>query len=150
MGGECDPWLRRLCEAAAATSAPTPRFGHGDLTPAQFLFGGRAVAVVDFDDVAVAEPALDLGRFLAHLRLGLARHRAEGDADRLGGALLAAYREGSRRRDLPPISAALASRVALCSSLSLLDSALRACRQLKNIRVARAFAALSEEAACLS
>ncbi|MBO0795390.1 MAG: phosphotransferase, partial [Ktedonobacteraceae bacterium] len=50
--------------------AQPERYGlaHGNFKPSQILFTGEAIAVVDFDSVCLADPALDIGYFLAYLR----------------------------------------------------------------------------------
>ena len=53
----------------SATASPDMVLSHGDFTPAQVLLDGQDVAVVDLDTLCWADPALDLGRFLAHLEL---------------------------------------------------------------------------------
>ena len=52
---------------------------HGDFTHTQLLFDGTSPALIDFDTVCHAEPALDLGQFTAYLRLVAAK--AVGTAD---------------------------------------------------------------------
>ena len=42
---------------------------HRDFYPDQVLVEGRRLAVLDLDDAAMSEPALDVANFLAHLRL---------------------------------------------------------------------------------
>src|SRR3712207_8430077 len=60
--------FRSLGEAAAECD-PLPLVpSHGDLTPGQILFDGARPGLLDFDTVCQAEPALDLGQFLAYLR----------------------------------------------------------------------------------
>jgi aminoglycoside phosphotransferase (APT) family kinase protein len=67
-----DGALRRA--RAAAGHHPEPAaLAHGDLTPSQLLLDGTVVGVVDLDGVCQAEPAFDLGRFLAYLWAGLAK-----------------------------------------------------------------------------
>ena len=57
----------RLSAALAADAGDDPPLvlAHGDLTPGQLLMSVLGVAVVDVDTLCRAEPALDLGRFLA-------------------------------------------------------------------------------------
>ena len=64
-------------ETLAATSAETLRPTHGSYKPSQLLFRCGAAVVVDFDQFALADAALDVGYFLAYLRPpGLWYHRA--------------------------------------------------------------------------
>ena len=45
------------------------RLLHRDLHPGQVLVDGNRLAIVDWDDAALGEPAVDLANFAAHLRL---------------------------------------------------------------------------------
>ncbi len=63
----------RLAEAVAAGLAEAPwrwRVLHGDWHDQQVLVGPAGVQLVDFDDAALGEPALDLGTFVAHVAAG--------------------------------------------------------------------------------
>jgi Ser/Thr protein kinase RdoA (MazF antagonist) len=65
-------WFERIA-ALAEQSVPLHRcLSHGDFKYEQLLFDGARSALVDFDAVCQAEPALDLGKFLAHLRVDAA------------------------------------------------------------------------------
>ncbi|HEV7466795.1 MAG TPA: phosphotransferase, partial [Candidatus Dormibacteraeota bacterium] len=73
---ETAAWLDGALQRARAAAGHRPEpaaLAHGDLTPSQLLLDGTAVGVIDFDGVCQAEPAFDLGRFLAYLWAGLAR-----------------------------------------------------------------------------
>jgi thiamine kinase-like enzyme len=68
---------RRMGELAAALPAwldHLPEWGaeisliHGDCKPSQFLIGSEHVALLDFDHCGMADPANDVGTFLATLR----------------------------------------------------------------------------------
>src|SRR5207247_2136883 len=63
---EVDEWL-------AGSRPMGPRLCHGDFRHSQILFEGPARALLDLDTLCQAEPALDLGHFLAYLRLSVAR-----------------------------------------------------------------------------
>ena len=43
---------------------------HGDCKPSQFLIADGAVTLLDFDHCGMADPATDVGTFLASLRQG--------------------------------------------------------------------------------
>lgn len=55
-------WLERLDQWAATTCLV-----HGDCKPAQFLISGERVALLDFDHCGMADPAVDVGTYLATL-----------------------------------------------------------------------------------
>jgi aminoglycoside phosphotransferase (APT) family kinase protein len=42
---------------------------HRDFYHDQVLVGGHGLSILDWDDAAMSEPAIDVGNFLAHLRL---------------------------------------------------------------------------------
>lgn len=63
--------------AVAATLTETPLVSaHRDLHPRQIVVGGAGVALIDLDDAAQAPAGLDVGNFVAHLRMDAANgHR---------------------------------------------------------------------------
>jgi Ser/Thr protein kinase RdoA (MazF antagonist) len=67
---------------AAALTAPEwrPRPVHRDFYHDQLLVQDGRLAVLDFDDAAMSEPAVDVANFLAHLRLLAIEQPARGDA----------------------------------------------------------------------
>lgn len=54
--GTLDQWGARTCLV------------HGDCKPSQFLINGQRAALLDFDHCGMADPAVDLGTFLATLQ----------------------------------------------------------------------------------
>ena len=131
--------------AALLVEPPEPPavvLSHGDFTPAQVLLDGGAAALVDLDTVCWADAALDLGRFTAHLELLASRYG--GQAGRalvrdLVRSFLDAYGAVDRRT---ATAAAASERIAFYRSASLTRSALNACRQLKEHRLALALSLL--------
>ncbi len=123
-----------LAEGGRARGWLAPVLAHGDLTPSQVLLGepGR-IGLVDVDTVCLAEPALDLGRFLAYLHVtALRRSRRTGPllAD-LTEPFLAAYLEA---RGMPG-DGDLRTRVFAYRALALARAGARACWQLKDGRL---------------
>jgi aminoglycoside phosphotransferase (APT) family kinase protein len=57
-----------LCATLEALPADTLRPGHGSYKPSQLMVRDGAVFLVDFDQFCLADPALDVGYFLAYLR----------------------------------------------------------------------------------
>ena len=114
---------------------------HGDFTPSQLLLDAHAsgaprVSVLDLDTTCRADPARDVGRFLAHLHL--AGVKAGGDAawPRLG-TLTEAFLEAYQEVIWPwvEVDESLLHRVAAHRAASLARSALHACRALKDRRL---------------
>jgi aminoglycoside phosphotransferase (APT) family kinase protein len=66
--------MAELAGALAASLEQLPRWGetlgvvHGDCKPSQFLIGNGPTALLDFDHCGMADPATDVGMFLATLR----------------------------------------------------------------------------------
>jgi aminoglycoside phosphotransferase (APT) family kinase protein len=117
---------------------------HGDYTPSQVLSTrGRVTGLVDFDAVCWGDPAMDLGRFLAHLDLLVTKvsmNRGPTLTVELAGCLLRAYHDASAGRVL--IGHEFMRRVAAYRALSLATSAVRSCRQLKDRRLSVAMSLL--------
>jgi hypothetical protein len=67
-----------------------PTLVHRDYHEKQILVGGAQTIVIDFDTLCRADPALDVGNFLAHQKL--AELQGRGDARRLEAAFLDGYR----------------------------------------------------------
>lgn len=82
----------RMLELAGALAGALPnlaRWGeetslvHGDCKPSQFFVGPKGVAILDFDHCGMADPASDVGNFIATLRQHAARHELKARAARV-------------------------------------------------------------------
>ena len=148
LGVQFQTWLERIESYAEESDALLPRFCHGDYTYAQVIFDGRQSGLVDFDTVCQAEPALDLGQFLAYLRA--AAHKARKAATpgttpigvQLGEHFLDAYiaAAGEQIED----AERLRIRVSVYEVVSLMRMALHSWQQLKATRLENAIAVLEE------
>ncbi|MDQ3781216.1 MAG: aminoglycoside phosphotransferase family protein [Chloroflexota bacterium] len=76
MRGRCPPLAVQAERCLALVEAGRSRIGdwrwcptHRDCYHEQFLFGSAGLAVLDLDDAAMSEPALDVANVLAHLWL---------------------------------------------------------------------------------
>jgi ABC-type multidrug transport system fused ATPase/permease subunit len=148
LGAQFQTWLERIESYAEESDALLPRFCHGDYTYAQVIFDGRQSGLVDFDTVCQAEPALDLGQFLAYLRA--AAHKARKAASsgatpigvQLGEHFLDAYiaTAGEQIED----AERLRIRVSVYEVVSLMRMALHSWQQLKATRLENAIAVLEE------
>jgi aminoglycoside phosphotransferase (APT) family kinase protein len=131
--------------APGAVEAPEDVvLSHGDFTPSQVLQGGPVPAVVDLDTLCWADPALDLGRFLAHLHLIGRKAGGPGARERVdevAGAFLLGYAEVGARA---AAAAQASDRIAFYMATTLARSALHSCRQLKAERHALAVSLLEE------
>jgi aminoglycoside phosphotransferase (APT) family kinase protein len=139
-------WLERglaRAEAELAATAPqAPCPCHGDLKHNQILFDGRRWALVDFDTVCLAEPALDLGHFLAYLRLKAGAAGGPEIAAALADGFLAAYAEAAAGTG----TAAPADRVRGYEALSLLGRAVHSWQKRKLRRLAAIVGLLEDRA----
>lgn len=141
-----EPWLRQLL-ARAIRPALGGGLCHGDFTIGQVLFEGGESGLVDFDSACQGEPALDLGQFLAHLRIA-GTHPGTVQSSVLAAELserfLHAYVAALPHRvDV----GRLADRVAVYKVVSLLRRAVRSWQKFKPGRVDAALTALQEEMA---
>lgn len=114
---------------------------HGDFTPSQLLRMPREViGLLDLDTLRLAEPATDLGRYLAYESVRLARRERRDPADPPGAV---ADHVRSRVDELYAVvlaaygvtDPALAERVVAHARLQLTLLALRAARRFKDDRV---------------
>jgi len=98
---------QRLAEQLAtrleALQPDTYRPAHGGFKASQLLFHSQRVFVVDFDHFCLADPALDVGYFLAYLRpSGLWYHRPgmRGWFEDSAASFINAYRQALRERSI--------------------------------------------------
>src|SRR5437660_4436026 len=143
IGGDAAELVRRLVPAqerardtAIRTRAQPAVLAHGDLTPSQLLVDGPQVGLVDLDGARQAEPAFDLGRFVAYLRVAAAKAGAAPTAE-LGAHLLEAYRTAGGS----PVDE---RRVEAWATAALVQMAAHSWRELKAGRVRLACAVLEE------
>ncbi|HEX9438570.1 MAG TPA: ABC transporter transmembrane domain-containing protein, partial [Roseiflexaceae bacterium] len=153
LGARFQSWLERI-ETYAEESDPLRLcFSHGDYTYAQVIFDGPQSGLVDFDTICQAEPALDLGQFLAYMRVAAHKARKAAAAtpnpigEQLGARFLDAYiaAAGDHLED----AERLRVRVSVYEIVSLMRMALHSWQQIKPARLENALAVLEEEIACL-
>jgi Phosphotransferase enzyme family len=143
FGDRGQSWLERIAAHAERSRPLGLRLSHGDFKYPQLLFDGAACALVDLDTVCEAEPALDLGKFLAHLRAeARTMHERESVSSPLAERFLRAYVDtaGDRLED----EGQLRRRTTLYEAIALLHMALRAQQNLKEKRVEITTALLEE------
>jgi hypothetical protein len=142
--GRARSWLERIAALDAATAPLEPCLAHGDFKHEQVLFDGERCALVDVDGLCRAEPALDLGKFVAHLRYETRRIAAETSlGDQLAERFVGAYIGAVGVRGEPAIRA----RTAVYESVALLRLALRAHHDLDEARRDRTAVLLDERLA---
>jgi len=141
-------WLDSIAACAAASDPWPACFSHGDFSASQLVFSGDQCGLIDFDTVCQAEPALDLGQFLAYLRLAArkAGGSASGDGKETTERVCARFLEeymnacgyAARERDR------LQARVRLYEMVSLLRLVFHSWRKFKGARLALAAGLLRE------
>jgi hypothetical protein len=121
-GDRAQAWFERIVTLAEQSEPLRLCLSHGDFKYEQLLFDGARSALMDFDAVCQAEPALDLGKFLAHLRVEARL------GDELAEEFLRAYvsAAGDRLED----ERRLRRRTALYETVSLLHLTLWSQRNL--------------------
>jgi hypothetical protein len=134
-----------LVETRGAATAGLPLCqSHGDFTYTQLLFDGPRSGLVDFDTFCQAEPAFDLGRFLAYLRF--AETKARGGLavmDRVELIEQLAERFTSAYTRAGGDTAAL-ERVDAYEALSLIRQAAHSWQNLKGTRLDHVLTVLDE------
>jgi len=136
--------------AAAADHDPLPqRLSHGDYTPNQVILHEGGSGLLDFDDICRAEPALDLGRFCAYLRL--AARKSAGGNDGGGEGLCRRFlTEYERAAGVPERNrAGFDGRVAAYERVTLARIVVNSWRELKPARTACALSVLEERMTCV-
>jgi hypothetical protein len=131
----------RLGAVAEGTPPQSPTLAHGDFTPSQLLDAGSQVGILDFDGMCQAEPALDLGRYLAYLRMTVAKSGSSA-GDAVTSRFLATYLAVGGR----PASEA---RAEIYAMTSLVRMAAHGWQQLKPARLRLACAVLERQVARL-
>jgi aminoglycoside phosphotransferase (APT) family kinase protein len=153
LGARLQSWFEQAT-TYAGQSTPLPLcFSHGDYTYTQLIFHDQQSGLVDFDTICQAEPALDLGQFLAYQRLAILKDQRP-DAPLPAAAteqLCAIFRDTYCAARGPMIGDArqLQERVALYEVLMLLRLAIHSWQKLKVSRLTHALTLLEERTACL-
>jgi len=142
-------WLQRLA-AHARRSEPLPaRLCHGDFKHTQLLFDGPRTGMVDFDTICLAEPALDVGHFVAYLNTQVEKMQRRGKAGApprdLGERFLREYLAATGVDELR-----LRSRMAIYEAASLLRMALHSRQKFQDVRGEGTAALLEERMPLLS
>jgi hypothetical protein len=154
VGGRPEELAARLREQLEAAPAQTMVPAHGSFKPAQLLIrGGDDVVVTDFDQMCLADPALDLGYFLAYLRPSALWYHRRGARPWYDGAaqlFCSAYRRAAADlgRDETAVGGALA-RARLYEAALIFKIASRRPNRLQSARVGELSAMLDEIESCL-
>jgi aminoglycoside phosphotransferase (APT) family kinase protein len=144
LAARFEPAVLSLESSASESIADGEVTAHGDFSYSQLLFSGGRRGIVDFDGVCRAEPALDLGHFLAYLRFAVVKAAGVDDAARfapLTGELEARFLDTYRSASGPGAGVA-DERIGLYEKASLARLALHAWQKMKPQRLGWLLAAL--------
>jgi hypothetical protein len=123
--------LKGLKALAPSIYCPLPVLIHGALYPAECLMDGNVLTILDLDNLCNADPAIDLGNFLGHLRWKSRQLEwSPEEARRHEETFLKAY-----RADMPPD---LMHRIDFYTRASMLRIAARLALQPENLPLASA------------
>lgn len=151
--------IKRLSEILAAyLETPlltAPRLAHGGFKSSQVLFAQQQVYVVDFDGLCLADPALDVGYFLAYLRPSGLWYRRPGTREWFEGAAAdfrraygqALLQQGEEQQDGVD---GILQRARWYEAALLFKIATRRVNRLQSARYGELAALLHEVAACLA
>ena len=152
LGAQLQAWSEQA-EASASRSQPLSLcFSHGDFSYTQLIFDGTQSGLVDFDTVCQAEPALDLGQFLAYVRVAVLKARKPTPelaalTEQICAQFVQTYTiaAGERLEDAERLRA----RASVYEIISLLRLALHSWQKLKGSRLEYVISILEERVSCL-
>jgi aminoglycoside phosphotransferase (APT) family kinase protein len=153
FGARAQSWLERIAALGEPSEPLKPCLCHGDFKHEQLLFDGAGSGLVDFDSLCQAEPALDLGKFLAHLATEAEKIQRRASvssslADELAEQFLRRYvgASGDKLED----ERRLRLRTTLYETIALLRLALRSQQDLDANRLAMTAGLLEERISALA
>jgi thiamine kinase-like enzyme len=143
----------RVAERLEATATPAARTAHGSFKSAQLLFRGNRLFITDFDQLCAADPALDVGYFLAYLRppsLWYRRRDARDWYDQLERVFLDTYTRTLAELGCARLRAGqVAARSHLYSAALMFKIANRRPNRLNSVRAGELDAMLAEIGRCV-
>jgi phosphotransferase family enzyme len=152
VGALVRSWLDQTVEFAQAFPAMPLCFSHGDFRYTQLIFEGTNGGLVDFDSICQAEPAQDLGQYLAYQRLSIVRVRGSKSplspeaSEHLCAIFLDAYIDVSKGWITD--EEVFRGRVAIHELISLIRLALHSWEKLKGSRLKQTLSLLEERIEC--
>ena len=152
LHAQIDSWINETIAFSHAYPAMPHCFSHGDFTYTQLIFDGSGGGLVDFDSICQAEPAQDLGHYLAYQRLNIIKDEdpnfpfAPDAIERLCALFLDTYIEASRGWIAD--EAHLRGRVAAYELISLIRLTLHSWEKMKGSRLRQTILLLEERVEC--
>ena len=148
LGAQINSWIQQTVDFAKAYPAMPLCFSHGDFTYTQLIFDGKEGGLVDFDTMCQAEPAQDLGHYLAYQRLNIIKDQdpnapfAPEAIEHLCALFLDTYIEVSK--EWIPDEAQLRGRVAVYELISLIRLTIHSWEKMKGSRLKQTIPLLEE------
>ncbi|HJR79783.1 MAG TPA: phosphotransferase [Anaerolineales bacterium] len=152
IGAQVKSWINQTVEFAQAYPAMPACFSHGDFTYTQLIFDGKNGGLVDFDTMCQAEPAQDLGHYLAYQRLNIIKDQdpnspfPSDEIEHLCAVFLDTYIETAKA--WIPDEELLRGRVAIYELISLIRLALHSWEKMKGSRLKQTMTLLEERIEC--
>ncbi len=152
LGAQVKSWINQTVEFAQAYPAMPLCFSHGDFTYTQLIFDGTAGGLVDFDTMCQAEPAQDLGHYLAYQRLNIIKDQDPNSPyhpeaiERLCTLFLDTYIGVSKGWIAD--ESLLRGRVAIYELVSLIRLTLHSWEKMKGSRLKQTISLLEERIEC--
>ena len=148
LGLQIRSWIDETVEFARDYPEMPLCFSHGDFTYTQLIFDGKDGGLVDFDSFCQAEPAQDLGHYLAYQRLNIIKDQdlhhpfAPEAIESLCSLFLDTYIEA--RKGWVRDERIFRGRVAVYELISLIRLALHSWEKMKGSRLKQTLALLEE------
>ena len=152
LGTQVRSWINQTVEFSQAYSAMPERFSHGDFTYTQLIFDGKEGGLVDFDTMCQAEPAQDLGHYLAYQRLNIIKDQDPNlpfppdVIEHLCAVFLDTYIDTAKA--WIPDEELLRGRVAIYELISLIRLTLHSWEKMKGSRLKQTMSLLEERIEC--
>jgi len=152
LGAQVRSWINQTVEFAQDYPAMPLCFSHGDFTYTQLIFDGKAGGLVDFDTMCQAEPAQDLGHYLAYQRLNIIKDQDPNSPFppeaivHLCALFLDTYIDASK--DWIADVGLLRGRVAIYELISLIRLTLHSWEKMKGSRLKQTMSLLEERIEC--
>jgi hypothetical protein len=147
------PLAEQLAEKLEVQKPAAYRVAHGGFKASQLLLHSHSVFVVDFDGVCLADPALDVGYFLAYLRPSGLWYKRAGMRQWFEGAAEIFRREYRQAMLAAGVTAdeidGILARTSLYEAALIFKIAARRANRLNSPRVGELSAMLNEIASCL-
>ncbi|HVF26476.1 MAG TPA: phosphotransferase [Anaerolineales bacterium] len=152
LGAQVRSWIDHTVEFSQAYPAMPTRFSHGDFTYTQLIFDGKEGGLVDFDTMCQAEPAQDLGHYLAYQRLNIIKDQDPNSPfppeviEHLCAVFLDTYIDSAKT--WIPDEELLRGRVAIYELISLIRLTLHSWEKMKGSRLKQTMTLLEERIEC--